>query len=148
MNTGLETVARSGFAVLKKLVLRHNQSFVVAEGLVGVEGDVERGQSQRILAHHEVLVVVDEDRVLHQVAEVEVDLVVICARVPREGESVPTPKLHGGEVGAPERGLHQGGGLLGRVPEVGVLDSLLQVKGLLLDTLHQASVERVVTLMS
>ena len=87
MNTRLETVARSGFAALKKLVLRHNQSLVVAEGLVGVEGDVERGQSQRVLAHHEELGVVDEDRVLHQVAEVEVDLVVICARVPREGES-------------------------------------------------------------
>ena len=77
LNAGLEAVTRFSFAVLKKLVLGDKQAFIVAECLVWIEGNIEGGKSQGVLADHEVLVVVDEDGVLHRVAEQKVDLVIV-----------------------------------------------------------------------
>ena len=75
VDTRLEVVARVSFAVLEKLVFSDKQTLIVAECLVRIEGNIEGGQGQGVLADHEVLVVVDEDGVLHGVAEEQVDLV-------------------------------------------------------------------------
>ena len=64
MNAGLKAVTRFSFAVLKKLILSDEQAFIVTESLVRIEGNIEGGKSQGVLADHEVLVVMDEDGVL------------------------------------------------------------------------------------
>ena len=64
VNAGLKAVTRFSFAVLKKLILSDEQAFIVTESLVRIEGNIEGGKSQRVLADHEVLVVMDEDGVL------------------------------------------------------------------------------------
>ena len=64
MNAGLKAVTRFSFTVLKKLVFSDEQAFIMTECLVGIEGNIEGGKGQRVLADHEVLVVMDEDGVL------------------------------------------------------------------------------------
>ena len=77
MDTRLEAVARFSFAVLQKLILSDKQTFIVAECFVWIEGDIECRKGQGVLADHEVLVVMDEDGVLHGAAEEKVDLVIV-----------------------------------------------------------------------
>ena len=66
----------------------------MAECLVRVEGNIECRKGQGVLADHEVLMVMDEDGVLHGVAEEKDDLVKGGTWVPGEAKGVPATKFH------------------------------------------------------
>ena len=78
MNTNLETIAWFGFAVPQKLVFCDEKSFIVTESLVRIEFHIEGGHCQGVPADQEIVVVVDEDRVLLGLVEEQVHLVVVC----------------------------------------------------------------------
>ena len=94
VDTRLEAVARFSFAVLEKLILSDKQTFIVAECFVWIESKIECRKGQWVLADHEVLVVMDEDGVLHGAAEEKVDLVIVGTWVPAKAKSIPATKSH------------------------------------------------------
>ena len=69
VDTRLEAVSRFSFTVLKKLILIDKKTFIVTECVVRIEGNIEGGEGQGVLADQEVLVIVDVDGVLHRVAQ-------------------------------------------------------------------------------
>ena len=109
----------------------------MAECLVRVEGNIECRKGQGVLADHEVLMVMDEDGVLHGVAEEKDNLVKVGTWIPGEAKGVPATKSHYGEVGAPESWIHQRSRLLGVGPKISILYRFLKIEGILLDALNK-----------
>ena len=94
-------------------------------------------EGQGVLADHDVLMVMDEDGVLHGVAEEKDNLVKVGTWIPGEAKGVPATKSHYGEVGAPESWIHQRSRLLGVGPKISILYRFLKIEGILLDALNK-----------
>ena len=79
LDTGLETIPRVRFTVLQKLMLCHNHLIIVASCLTGIDCDKKSCHGKIVLADPEVLMVMDEDRVVQGAVQMQVHLVVTCA---------------------------------------------------------------------
>ena len=96
-------------------------------------------EGQGVLADHDVLMVMDEDGVLHGVAEEKDNLVKVGTWILGEAKGVPATKSHCGEVGAPESWIHQRSRLLGVGPKISILYRFLKIEGILLDALNKGA---------